>query len=168
MTLTYYDPKEDMWPELRQATVVLAPVRVGVDRRTGKIIVGWKHVMQSMMVIFSTRFHERVLRRWFGSFVPHILGENAIERVITRFYWAVAGAIDMWEPNYSITRVAVVRRIETDVEQTLTSSEELRMGQLTVRHDGVYRPRGHLGDITPESRRIVGLIRSSDHNWTSL
>lgn len=166
-TPTFYDPKEDIWPELRQETVVLAPVRVGVDRRTGKIIVGWRHVLQSITVIFMTRFHERVLRRWVGSFVPHLLGEIATDRNITRFYWSIAGAIDMWEPNYSITRIRIQSRESTvgttaiaAPEDSLTSADELREGHLSTKTEGVYRPRGHLGDPTPETRRIIGLIGS--------
>src|SRR5207249_1523646 len=80
---------------------------VRVDRRTGKVLVGWPHVQQSLGVIFSTRYHERVLRRYVGSFVPHLLGESALPRIITRFFWAIASAIDLWEPCYSIQRVLV-------------------------------------------------------------
>lgn len=162
MAQNYYDPKEDIWPELRQEFVILAPVRVGVDRKTGRVLVGWKHVEQSMRVIFSTRFHERVLRRWVGSFVPHLLGENANEKNITRFYWAIAGSIDMWEPNYSIMRVRIN---ESRLGDELTSTHELRQGHLTTQTDGVYRPRGHLGDPTPENRRIVGLIGNIGGMW---
>lgn len=162
----FYDPTLDIWPELRQTQIVLAPVRVGMDRRTGKMMVGWRHVVQSIEVIFITRFHERVLRRWVGSFVPHILGENATERVITRFYWAIAGAIDIWEPNYTITRVRVSRRTETgDESEILTSADELRQGHLTTRNEGVYRPRGHLGDPTPENRRVLGLVGHGLSRW---
>lgn len=157
-----YDPAYDAWPELRQETRILSPVRVGVDRNTGKVIVGWKHVTQSLTVIFMTRFHERVLRRWVGSFVPHILGENSITRNITRFYWAIASAVDLWEPNYSIKMVRVSKRGNGS---ELTSADELRQGDLQTRNEGVYKPRGHLGDPTPETRRSFGLIGSAQRGW---
>lgn len=157
-----YDPTLAAWPELRQATVLLAPVRVGVDRRTGKMTVGWKHVLQSMEVIFETRFHERALRRWVGSFVPHLLGENATERVITRFYWAITSSIDLWEPNYSIRQIRIAERPDGS---ELTSTNEMRQGQLSTRNEGVYKPRGHLGDPTPENRRSFGLIGSANAGW---
>ena len=119
------------------------------------MLVGWPHVVQSLEVIFMTRFHERVLRRWVGSFVPHILGELATERNITRFYWAIAGAIDLWEPDYRVEKVTLVG----------TSSEVYRQGHMVVQNYGVYRPRAHLGDTTPEQRRSVGLISPIKGMW---
>lgn len=149
--IKYWDPTLAIWPDLAQGRAPLAPVRVGVDRRTGKMKVGWPHVHQSMEVIFATRYHERVLRRYVGSFVPHLLGESAVNRIITRFFWSIAYAIDLWEPCYSITRVA----IGDDV-----SPETVRLGHFTFQNTGVYRPRGHLGDPTPEDRRQVGFVGS--------
>jgi phage baseplate assembly protein W len=157
-----YNPQDDMWPDLKNGRVALAPVRVGMDRTTGKMLIGWDHVQQSMYLIWATRFHERLVRRWVGSFVPHILGENAIQRTITRFYWAIASAIDLWEPNYSIQRVRVMDRADGT---NLTSVEELRQGKLTTRNEGVYRPRAHLGDPTPETRRVVGIVGNGDGTW---
>ena len=80
-----------------------------------------------------TRYHERVLRRWAGSFVPHILGESAIPRVITRFFWAIASSIELWEPNYRVTRVRIEQREDGS---RLTSVEQLRAGQMSNRIEG--------------------------------
>lgn len=160
--LKWYDPQLEQWPDLKRGRVVLMPVRVGVDRRTGKMIVGWPHVAQSMQVIFATRFHERVLRRWVGSFVPHLLGESAIERVIMRFYWAIASAIDLWEPNFRIQRV---RLTETANGRLLTSVNDFSQGHLNTVNEGVYRPRGHLGDNTPEDRRTMSLHSRAGSMW---
>ena len=153
---------DDLWPDLRRGRILLAPVRVGIDRRTGKILVGWPHVLQSIETILMTRYHERVLRRWVGSFVPHILGESAIPRVITRFFWAIASSIELWEPNYRVTRVRIAQRED---ESRLTSVEQLRAGQMSNRIEGVYRPRGHLGDFTPEARRSAGLVGRGGGQW---
>jgi phage baseplate assembly protein W len=159
-----YDPNLDMWPDLKNGRIVLNPVRIGMDRVTGKVLTGWDHVIQSMLLIFSTRYHERVLRRWCGSFVPHLIGQNATEPTIARFYWAIATGIDLWEPNYRITRVRVGRRIDGSV---LTSAEELRTGHLTTSMDGSYRPRGHLGNDQPQQRRAVGLVSRGYNMWES-
>lgn len=147
---------------LRRGHVVLAPVRVGMDRKTGRLLIGWEHVRQSMSVILMTRFHERVLRRYVGSFVPHILGESAVPRIITRFFWAICSAIELWEPNYRIARIRIQKR---DDETSLTSAEELRHGHMTNRVEGIYRPRGHLGDFTPEQRRSAGLVGRGSGLW---
>lgn len=142
---------------LRRGRARVVPVRVGMDRRTGRVLTGWAHTEQSMRVILMTRFHERVLRRWVGSFVPHLLGELATPGVITRFFWAICSSIELWEPNYRITQI----RLRNSGEASLTSADELRRGELTHQLEGVHRPRGHLGDPTPEERRSAGLTGRS-------
>jgi uncharacterized protein len=162
MTVEVYDPTLDMWPDLKYGRIVLMPVRIGMNRYTGKMLTGWDHVVQSMLLIFSTRYHERVIRRWVGSFVPHLIGDNATETTITRFYWSIANGLDLWEPNYRIQRVRVGKR---DDGSSLTSTDELRTGHLTTSMEGVYRPRGHLGDGSPEVRRAVGLVSRGYNLW---
>ena len=48
---------------------------VGFDAMTGRILTGWDHVLQSLSDIFTTGFGERVIREWYGSFVPTLLGQ---------------------------------------------------------------------------------------------
>lgn len=119
----------------------------GINRNTGKLLVGWPHVKQSLGVIFTTRFGERVMRRWFGSFVPQLLGVNMVPSAVLRFFTAVCIAIDLWEPRYKITRIA-----------PSGSPETMRQGALAFRIDGVYRPRGHLGDFTPAGERSFDIL----------
>jgi uncharacterized protein len=157
-----YDPELEMWPDLKYGRIVLNPVRIGMDRYTGKMLTGWDHVIQSMLVIFSTRFHERVLRRWCGSYIPHLIGENATTTTICRFYWAISTALDLWEPNYRIQRVRTGNRADGSL---LTSPEELRTGRLQTAMEGVYRPRGHLGNSDPAIRRSVGLVSRGYNLW---
>jgi phage baseplate assembly protein W len=111
----------------------------GIDRDTGKVLTGWNHVMQSLTVIFTTFFGERVMRRFFGSFVPKILGKPMTPTTIVRFWTAICVAIDMWEPRYRVTRII-----------PRGSPDEMRLGNLGFQVEGVYMPRGHLGDKTPE------------------
>jgi phage baseplate assembly protein W len=157
-----YDPNVDMWPDLKYGHIVLSPVRIGVDRYTGKMLTGWDHVIQSMLLIFSTKYHERVLRRWCGSFVPHLIGQNADEPTIARFYFAICTGIDLWEPNYRINRVRVANRSDGSL---MTSPEELRTGKLQTSMEGTYRPRGHLGNSEPQVRRAVGLVSRGYNLW---
>lgn len=167
--------EEDIWPELRKVKTVVAAVGVGIDRATGRPLIGWPHVVQSIHTLFATRYHERVLRRWVGSFVPHLLGELGTQKVIARFFWAVTVSIDLWEPRYTVTRVRMLRRasasevggeILIDVDPgELTSVEEIRRGEVTFALEGIYRPRGHLGDLTPETRRGMSLIGKGAGKW---
>jgi phage baseplate assembly protein W len=124
--------------------------------------MGWPHVEQSITWIFVTRFHTRPLRRYVGSFVPHILGQNLTQRTIARFYWAIATSLDLWEPNYGVKQVNV--QFSRHGER-MNSPEQLRMGNFEVWHVGEYRPRGHLGDPTPEVRRTLGLFSKAPGSW---
>ena len=121
----------------------------GFDQHTGRILSGWPHVVQSLEVIFSTRFGERVLREWFGSMVPAMLGENLTAETVLRTKLAIWVAIEMWEPRFRITQIK--------------SLSVTRLGQYRLELEGEYRPRAHLGDFTPEGPRrsvVLGEPRS--------
>lgn len=110
----------------------------GINRLTGKPLAGWAHVIQSIHVIFTTRFGERVMRRWFGSDVPVMLGRNLVPSTILRFWTAVWIALDLWEPRFRLTKIT-----------PLGSALDVRDGKIGFQIDGIYYPRGHLGDFTP-------------------
>lgn len=154
---------DETWPDLARRGVA-APVRVGIDNRTGKVLTGWGHVQQSIARLFATRFHERVLRRWLGSFVPHLLGELATLENLLRFYSAIATAIDLWEPCFSVQRVRLVNRDGTDANLS-SYANKLRLGHATFAVEGIYMPRGHLGDRTPETRRTIYFRGSGTGSW---
>jgi Bacteriophage baseplate protein W len=163
----YYRVVNAIWPDLLNQKSLIAPARNGVNRYTGQLMQGWDHVEQSMEVIFATGFHERILRRWVGSFVPHILGEIMVPRVITRFHWAMVVAIDLWEPNY---RIQTVYFMDSAIEQwqptqTFDVAGEFRLGHAYFRTEGNYRPRAHLGDPTPYARRANALISKGGEMW---
>lgn len=164
---TRYDYWNDIWPGYNRPAPIAA-VRVGVDRRTGKILLGFDHVFQSMQVIYATRYHERVLRRWCGSLVPHLLGQNITVQYVTRFYFAMASALDLFEPGYQMRRVHVAQREPTRIpnESALTSAIDVRRGAIKFQHVGSYIPRGHLGDMTPEDRRGINLLQR-EGRWES-
>lgn len=162
----FYRVVNAIWPDLLNQRSLIAPARNGVNRETGQLMQGWDHVEQSMNTIFNTPFHERILRRWVGSFVPHILGEIAVPRVITRFHWAMAVSIDMWEPNYRIQTVYYMGdALESWAPQEFDVAGEFRLGHAYFRTEGSYRPRAHLGDPTPYARRANTLVSRGGDIW---
>lgn len=119
----------------------------GLDRLTGGTIYDWEHVIQSVEVIFTTHFGERVMREWFGSFVPNILGENITPDDLVPFFSAIASAIDQWEPRLKVTGVDV-----------LGSPEQIRQGRLDMDIKGHYRPRALYGDFTIDGPKVISIF----------
>jgi hypothetical protein len=156
-----------IWPELLNHQALVSPARNGMNRFTGKLMQGWPHVEQSMEVIFATPYHERVLRRWVGSFVPMLLGENFVERIVMRFYWAIITGIDLWEPDYRIRQVYFMGNALSGWSPLPSSSAAamVRLGDAIFRNEGVYRPRGHLGDFTPADTKQSALTGKGDGLW---
>lgn len=122
----------------------------GIDRETGRLLTGWEHVAQSIGVILTTRFGERVMRRWFGSLVPNLLGENMVPETFVRFFSAVGSALEQ-EP-----RVRLLQVLPLSVS---------RDGRAELKIDVEYRPRGHLGDLTPEGRKRVVYRMGADGTY---
>lgn len=158
-TNPYYNELMAIWPDLYNQKVIVAPAGNGVNMFTGQMLTGWHHVEQSIEILFATPFHERILRRWAGSFVPHLLGEEIVPRIVTRHYWAMGTAIEHWEPRYKIKEIlfmgSALNVLNPPVQ--FAPDEMIRVGHIYVRPVGVYYPRGHLGDFTPYQRRSYGI-----------
>lgn len=121
----------------------IAPVPgTGISRQTGQVLAGWPNVVQSIGVIFTTHFGERVLRRWFGSDVPPLLGRALVPSTVLRFWSAICIALELWEPRFRITSIA-----------PFGSDLDIRTGKIGFKVSGIYYPRGHLGDFTPAGPR---------------
>ena len=133
----------------------MTQVGTGIDRNTGKLLSGWDHVVQSILTIMTTAYGERMLRRWFGSSVPQLLGESLTTPIVVRFFAALIAALEVREadtslprePRFKITRITP-KRVD-------------RSGELRLEILGVYMPRGHLGDFTPEDTRTITLTQSA-------
>lgn len=125
-----------------------------MNRDTGAPLSGWGHVVQSIEVIMTTRFGERVQREWFGSDIPNLLGENATPETFVKFYAATVRALTLREindvarePRFRITSFVV--------------HEVTREGEAVVTITGVYIPRALLGDMTPETTpRTITITRN--------
>ncbi len=126
----------------------------GLNRETGKLLTGWPHVVQSLIVLFTSHFGSRVMRRIFGSDVPRLLGQNITPRTLLRYVGAIRIAVIFWEPRWRVTRVLMDPKINTP--------ENLRAGIFAMTIYGTYRPRGHLGDFTPAPGETSLTITSGD------
>lgn len=123
-------------------------MRTGVDARTGKVLTGWGHCVQSIDKCLRTVFGSRVMRRHLGSLVPTLQDENPDPLTLFKVYSAIAEALndeDGGEPGFSL--------------QTVDMVEYGRSGRFAFRLTGNWFPRGHLGDYS------VG--EAVDHVWVA-
>lgn len=124
-----------------------AALGVDLDRVTGEVISGWPHVEQCIGDFLTTFFGERVMREWYGSIVPPLMGENLTVDTIVRFFAAVTSAIDQWEPRFKIAKI--------------TPISVNRSGEFHVRIEGDYRPLALIGNFTsgsPKHLTISGAV----------
>lgn len=118
----------------------------GINRVTGATIDNYQHALQSVEVILSTRIGSRIMRRQFGGGVAEILGRAVTPPLFALFQQLVATAIDVWEPRFRVRQIA-----------PLGSVEQIRAGEVGIRFEVDYRPRGHIGDFTVERVVSFGL-----------
>lgn len=128
----------------------MATVGAGVNRHTGKPQSGFDDAVDKVECIFTTDFGTRPMRRWFGSYLPRLLGENIDPSTVLRFFTAIYAALS-WEPRFVLTQVNFA-----------ASPEEMRQGELEVWLDVIYRPRAHLGDYTSEGPRRISIALLND------
>lgn len=118
-------------------------ISAGMNAQTGEWLTGWDHVVQSVERILLTRVGQRVMREWFGSYVPAALGRPLNEEVLLPLMAAISAALELWEPR--------VRLVSVDVGSTP------REGRVELTLILAYRPRALLGDTSEEQSpmRIV-------------
>ncbi len=117
---------------------------VGIDANTGKLLVGWPHVVQSIGKLLTTSIGSRVERRDFGSLIPSMIDRPQNQDAIVNFIMATAEALEprlvrgRWygEPRFHLTRA----QIGADVPATVT-----------LLLSGDYIPNGHKGDFSKRS-----------------
>lgn len=119
----------------------------GMDRRTGRMLYDWAHVIQSICDILSTPFLTRVMRRLYGSDVAGLIDRPMTDETLLAFYVAVGEALRVYEPRFELQRVSL--------------SAAGRDGRVELVLTGIYRPRAHRGDFTPanDNDRSVRLVR---------
>lgn len=117
----------------------------GINRETGKMMTEWDHTVQSICdFILPTSFGARVMREDFGCIVPFmLLRENLDNKNALLMFWAIALAIDLWDPRFEVKRVKPNEAVDTR-----------RKGKLRVAAVGDFMPRAHLGDFTVEKKNV--------------
>ena len=126
----------------------LRELSLGLDAMSGGTITGWDHVVQSLRDIFDTRFGSRIMREWYGSFVPNLLGRLITPEEVVPYFAAITSAIEQWEPRFRVTRIEAVK--------------VMRDGQLHVFLEGEYRPRAVYGDFTAAGARRLDAYANPD------
>lgn len=114
----------------------------GLNRITGQLLDGWAHVEQSLTVLITTALGSRVERRDVGSNLPRLVDAPISALTLVDFYAATAGVIDKWEPRFRLTRA---------------SMSQPESGHLSVAAEGIYFPRGHLGDFSIQEPKTVSV-----------
>ena len=121
---------------------------LGMDARTGKTIIGWDHVVQSIDILLSTELGSRVQRRDYGSVLVRLLDAPQNQESIVDFYMAIAEALEPrlvngnWygEPRFHLTQVSMQADSPGKLVMTLT---------------GNYFPNGHKNDYQRSSPQII-------------
>jgi hypothetical protein len=150
-----------LWPDLSAGNAQVNAPNNSFDRFTGKLISGWPAVQQRMDILFSTPIHQRVLRRWVGSLVPRMLGQNIVSATILRFFNAIATALDLWEPCYRVGRVYFMENVgppEAPPIPLAAASAEIRAGNIAFRTEGVYYPYAVQGNFTPQTMPVQQIL----------
>jgi hypothetical protein len=131
---------------------------VGIDRKTGALLVGWPHVAQSIVTIVTTELGERVQRRDFGSNVPGLIDRPQNQETLLEFFIAIAEAL---EPRQ--VRNSIYGEPRFQVQQILVDAET--PGEMVVAMTGIYLPDGHKGRFSGAQRQTLRIpIDTADLN----
>ena len=115
----------------------------GMNRRTGKALDGYEHLVQSLEDILTTPKLTRVWRRSYGGEGTYLVDKPGTPETLIDFTIALGEAVDKWEPRYRLNRVWF-----EDANQD---------GEFTINMDGTYYPRGHFGDFETGVERGIDL-----------
>lgn len=126
---------------------------IGIDRRTGKVLTGWAHVVQSIEDILTTPVLTRVMRRLYGSDSPKLIDAPMNQASLLALYVAIAEALAAWEPRYELKHIAFTRAGAG--------------GRAEIALAGIYYQNGHKGDRTPDNgeERSVSVVQLNESLW---
>lgn len=115
-----------------------------IDRETGKELSGLDDVWQSIGTILSTPLKALVFARDFGSLLPRMVDRALNPITLIEFFAAFPEAVNrinpetlmMEEPRFRVRRMK------------LSTDSDIPNGRAIFDVEGVYFPRGHLGDYS--------------------
>lgn len=126
-------------------------MRAGIDRETGRLLTGWDHCAQSIIVVLTTEIGARVMRRAFGSALHELQDRNPDGRTVMMAFVSIAAALRQWEPGFRLGRI-IPESIGAD-------------GVAVFRLAGTFFPRGHLGDYSVTEPREVAIGADNLSIW---
>lgn len=125
----------------------------GIDPHTGRALTGWEHVCSCIRDMLMTRFGARLMREWYGTFLPDALGRNITRGEMLPVFASITSAIDLWEPRFEVIEVVI-------------DGGDAGSGELSMIIRGHYRPRALLGDLSVRSSRDLSISLGADENLT--
>ena len=126
-------------------------MRAGIDRNTGRLLTGWDHCAQSIMVVLTTEIGSRVMRRAFGSALHELQDRNPDGVTVMRAFVSIMAALRQWEPGFRLVKI-IPERVGADGVAIFTLS-------------GVFFPRGHLGDFSIQEQRDLAIANDNVRIW---
>jgi phage baseplate assembly protein W len=125
-------------------------MRAGMDARTGRLVTGWDHCVQSIATILTTRIGTRVMRRAFGSAALDLQDRNATPQRIMEIYTGIAAALKRWEPGFRL--------------QSIKLTQGGADGVFAFEIAGLFFPAGHLGDYSIREERSA-VLGATDNGY---
>ena len=108
--------------------------RTGIDGRTGKLLTGFAHLVQSLQIIWQTPLATVPMLLDFGSDLRGALSEDLTPALALQIYTDLVASAERHEPEYRLDELQFVRMSEG--------------GQLALRHGGLYYPEGRFGNYS--------------------
>ncbi|CCD94680.1 GPW/gp25 (fragment) [Bradyrhizobium sp. ORS 375] len=127
-----------------------------IDLTTGKPLEGIDDVWQSIATILSTTLKSLVMARDFGSKMPRLVDRAVSQVTVIEFYAAVPEAINRKNPESLMAEEPRFRIIQMELADMTDG------GNAVFDIEGIYYPRGHLGDFS-EARDARGRVVLSDN-----
>ncbi len=115
------------------------------------IVQGEEDIEQSLIILFSTRFNERVLHHQFGTSFDDFVFEDIGQNMVVNMKKMVSDAVDKYEPRISLESVNVFT--QDLAEGSLHVEVTFRIKGTNTRHNLVFPFNLGEGSLYPQ---IVG------------